>query len=182
MPQSRSLPRHIQLVQMVGRLIPTYNQLEPANVGGTEFLFCQLSPDRSDQRSARCRANPIGSLAPSIAVLPQSGVEAVDQGFSGEGLGQKTGCSRLRSSCASVLDRESRDENERHPVSLGKQVGLQLETAHRWHLNICYHARGVIEVRRPQELLGRGECMNDVSKRPHEIVGRDANGAVIVND
>jgi len=124
----------------------------------------------------------MGSFAPSIAVLLQSGIEAVDQSFSGEGFGQETGRSRLQSSRASVLDRESRDENERHPASLGKQVGLQLETAHRWHLHICYHARGVIQVRRPQELLGRCECMNDVSKRPHEIVGRGANGAVIVND
>jgi len=112
----------------------------------------------------------------------QSGVEAVDQSFSGEGLRQKTDCSRLQSSRASILDRESRDENERHPVSLGEQVGLQLETAHQGHLNICYHARGVIQVRRPQELLGRCECVNDVTKRPHEIVGRGANGAVIVND
>jgi len=56
----------------------------------------------------------------------QSGVEAVDQSFSGEGLRQKTGCSRLQSSRASVLDRESRDENERNPVSLGVQMGLQL--------------------------------------------------------
>jgi hypothetical protein len=167
---------------MVGPLIPTYNRIEPVDVGGMERLFCPLSPDRSETRSARCRTNPIGSLAPTIAVLPQSGVEAVDQSFSGEGLRQKTGCSRLQSSLASALDRESRDENERHPVSLGEQVGLQLETAHRWHLDVCYHAPGVIQVRRPQELLGRCECMNDVSKRPHEIVGRGANGAVIVND
>ena len=124
----------------------------------------------------------MASFAPSIAVPLQSGVEAVDQSFFGEGFGQETGRSRLQSSRASVLDGESRDENEWHAASLGKQVGLQLETAHRRHLNICYDARGVIEVRRPQELLGRCECMNDVSKRPHEIVGRDANRAVVVND
>jgi hypothetical protein len=165
---------------MVGPLIPTYNRPEPVSVCRMEFLSCRCH--RTESRSARCRTNPIGSWAPSIAVPLQSGVEAVDQSFAGEGLRQKTGCSRLQCSRASVLDRKSRDENERHPVSLGEQVGLQLETAHRWHLNICYHARGVIQVRRPQELLGRCECMNDVSKRPHEIVGRGANGAVIVND
>jgi hypothetical protein len=67
-------------------------------------------------------------------------------------------------------------------VSLGKQVGLQFDTAHRRHLNIGYHTRGVIEVGRPQELFARRECMDDVAKRPHEIVGRGANGSVIVYD
>jgi hypothetical protein len=129
-----------------------------------------------------CYVNPIGSFARSIAVFLQSGVEATDQGVPGEGLGEETGRSCLHSPRARVLDGESGDENERHPVSLGKQVGLQLEAAHRWHLNISNHARSVIKVRRPQEFLGRRECMNDVSKRSHEIVGRGANGPIIVND
>lgn len=117
MPQSHSLIFHIQLVQMVDPPIPTYSRLDP------------------------------GHLAASIAVLPQSSVEAVDQGFSGEGLGEETNRSRLQGSDARVLDGKRRDENERHPESLGEQMGLQLETAHRRHLNICYHARGVIELR-----------------------------------
>jgi len=139
MPQSRFLPLLIQLVQTVVPLIPTYNRIEPVNVGGMELLSCRCR--RTDwSRRARCRTDPIGSWARPIAMPLQSGVEAVDQSFSGEGLRQKTGCSRLQSSRASVLDRESRDENERNLVSLGVQMGLQLETAHRWHLNICYHA------------------------------------------
>jgi hypothetical protein len=128
------------------------------------------------------RRQPIGSNARSLAVSLQSGVEAFDQSFSVEGLGQETGRSRLRSSRACALDGEGRDENERHAVSLGQQVGLQLDTAHCRHLHICYHTRGVIQVGRPQELFGRRECMDDVPKRPHEIVGRGANGSVIVND
>jgi len=125
---------------------------------------------------------PIGSFAGSLAMPLQSGIEAFDQSFSGEGLGQETGRSRPRSSRPSALDGEGRDEDERHAVSLGKQVGLQLDTAHCRHLNVCYHARGVVQVGRPQELFGRRECMDDVPKRSHEIVGRGANGSVIVND
>src|SRR5438067_1697869 len=79
--------------------------------------------------SARRRTNPTRSFARCVAVPLQGGVEAVDQGFSGEGLGQETGRSRLQGSRASVLDGEGRDENERQPVALGEQVGLQLETA-----------------------------------------------------
>jgi hypothetical protein len=126
--------------------------------------------------------DPAGSFARCIAVPLQGGIEAVDQGFSGEGLGQETGRSRLEGSHASVVDGEGGDENEGYAVPLGKQMGLQLETVHRWHLNIGYHARGVIEVRRSQEFLGRSERMNDVSERPHEIAGRATNGAVIVDD
>ena len=125
---------------------------------------------------------PIGSFARSLAVPLQSGVEAFDQSFSVEGFGQETGRSRLPSSRAHALDGEGRDENERHAVSLGKQVGLQLDTAHCRHLNVCYHTRGVVQVGRPQELFRRRECMDDVPKRSHEIVGRGANGSVIVND
>ena len=48
MPQSRSLPLLIQLVQMVGPLIPTYNRIEPVNVGGMELLSCRCRrTDRS---------------------------------------------------------------------------------------------------------------------------------------
>jgi len=112
----------------------------------------------------------------------KGGVEAFDQGFSGERFCQEAGRSRLQGSRASVVDGESRDENEGHAVSLGAQMGLQIETAHRRHLNIGYHARGVVQVRRSQEFLGRTERMDDVSERPHEIVGRGANGAVVVDD
>jgi hypothetical protein len=140
MPQSRSVPLHIQLVQMFGPLIPTYNRPETVNVGGKELLSFPLPPDRSESRSAGCRTNPSASFSAAATILLQSGVEALDQSFFGEGFGQEAGRSCLQSSRASGLDRESRDENERHPVSLGEQVGSQLETAHRWHSNIGYHA------------------------------------------
>jgi hypothetical protein len=87
------------------------------------------------------RRQPIGSNARSLAVSLQSGVEAFDQSFSVEGLGQETGRSRLHSLRARALDGEGRDENERHAVSLGQQVGLQLDPAHCRHLHICYHTR-----------------------------------------
>ena len=112
----------------------------------------------------------------------QGGIEAIDQGFSGEGLCQETNRSRFQGSYASVVDGERSDENEGYAVSLGKQMGLQIETIHRRHLNISYHARGVIHVRRGQEFFGRGERMNDVPERPQEIAGRATDGAVIVDD
>ena len=155
MPQSHSVPPQIQLVQMADRPIPWYDRLE-INPGGLPRL--------------------------SLALLAQGRVEAADQRLFRERLGQETTRSRLQCLLTGILGSESRDENERHPISLGKQVRVQFETAHRGHPNIGDHARGVIPVRRAQELRGGFECMNDVAKRPHEIVGGGANGSVIVDD
>jgi hypothetical protein len=176
MPQSRSVPLDVQLVQMFGQLMPMYRMC----ARGMEFVAGCYRPV-GVAGAARC-TNRAGSFARCIAVPLQGGIEAVDQGFSGERFGQETGRFRLQGSYASVVKGEGTDENEGYAVSLGKQMGLQLETAHRRHLNIGDHARSVIQVRRPQEFLGRSECMNDVSERPHEIAGRATNGAVIVND
>ncbi len=158
MRQCRPVCLQVQLVQMFGSLIPAY---EPSNL-------TRHGPGRSGHFP----------VPPAL----QGCFEAVDQGLSGEGLGQETGCSRLQRPHACVIDSESRDENERHAVSLGKQAGLQLEPAHRRHLNIRDHTGGVMQVRRGQEFLGRRERMNDVPKRPDEIVGGGANGAVVVDD
>src|SRR5439155_23470045 len=106
----------------------------------------------------------------------------LDQGRTAEGLGQETSCSVLQRSRADSLFGERRDENERHAASLGAQEGLQLDTAHGRHLDIRNHARRVIQVGRAQELGGRRECINGVSKRPYETTRRGANGRIIVND
>jgi hypothetical protein len=51
----------------------------------------------------------------------------------------------------------------------GEQEGLHLDTAHSRHLDVGNHERCVVEVGRPQELLGRRKCIDDISKR----AGRD---------
>jgi hypothetical protein len=112
----------------------------------------------------------------------KSGVEAFGQSFAVEWLGQETGCSRLQRSRANDLNGKSRDQNERHAMSLGAQVGLQFDTAHCSHFDICNHARRAIQLGRPQELFGRRKWMDDVPERPHEIAGRGANGFIIVDD
>src|ERR1700722_10495636 len=70
---------------------------------------------------------------PHCSVRPkarESGCEAFDQNVAVEGLGQETDCSRLQRSRATDLNRKSRDENERHAMSLGTQVGLQFDAGH----------------------------------------------------
>ena len=123
-----------------------------------------------------------GSSALCHAFSFQGGIEACDQGFPVEGFGQvadRPGPQRAR---LIALDGESGDENKRQPVSPGKQLGLQFESAHVRHSDIRDHARCVTKVGRSQELLGRRECMDGVAKRSHEVVGRAANGYIIVDD
>jgi hypothetical protein len=122
------------------------------------------------------------SLPGSAIMLLQGGLETLDKAVLVEGLGQVTnrpGPKRLRTN---PLVGEGREENERHLVPLGKQVGLQLDAAHAGHLDICNHTRDVIEAVRPQELLGGCECIHDVPERPHKAVSRGAHGCIIVND
>ncbi len=79
-------------------------------------------------------------------MLFQGSLETLDKAIPVEGLGQVTnrpGPKRLRTN---PLIGEGREENERHAVALGNQVGLQLDTAHAGHLHIRNHTREVIEV------------------------------------
>src|SRR6195256_5194430 len=122
------------------------------------------------------------SLPGSVVMLLQGSLETLDKTVPVEGLGQVTnrpGAERLRTN---PLIGEGREENERHAVPLGKQVGLQLDAAHAGHLDICNHTREVIDAVRPQELFGGCECIYDVPERPHKAVRRGAHGPIIVND
>jgi hypothetical protein len=115
-------------------------------------------------------------------MLFQRGLETLDKAVTLEGFSQvanRAGPKRLRTN---PLVGKGREENERHVVPLGKQVGLQLDAAHAGHLDICNHTREVIEAVRPQELIGGCECMYDVPKRPYKAVSRGAHGCIIVND
>jgi hypothetical protein len=74
-------------------------------------------------------------------------IEVFDQYLSVERLTQEAGCSGFQRFRPDALRGESRDENDRQPVSLRLQKILQLESAHAWHLNIRDHAGGVIQLR-----------------------------------
>jgi hypothetical protein len=98
-------------------------------------------------------------------VFLESGVEAFDQSEAIKGLRQEASGSGLHDARMNGLVREGRNENEWQATSLGEQKGLQFNAAHEWHLDIRDHARRVVEVLRPQELVSRSKCMDDVSKR-----------------
>jgi hypothetical protein len=115
-------------------------------------------------RRARCRATET-SFAGSAAMPLQGSVEAFDQSSSVEGLGQQTNCSGFQHSRADGLVGEGCNENKWNTAPPGEQEGLHFDAAHGRHLDVGNHARCVVEVGRPQELLGRRKCMDDISKR-----------------
>jgi hypothetical protein len=122
------------------------------------------------------------SLSISAAVPLECHVEALDKTVLFDGLGQVADRSSPKRSRTDALIRESSDEDERQTAPLDKRVSLQLNAAHAGHVDIRNNTRGVAQVARPQEILGRGECMDNVPERPQEAIGRGAHGWVVVND
>ncbi len=115
-------------------------------------------------------------------MLLQGSLETLDKAVPIEGLSQVANRPVLKCLRTNPLVGEGREENERHAVPLGKQVGLQLDAAHSGHLDICNYTRELIEAVRLQELFGGCECRYDVPERSHKAVSRGAHGCIIVND
>jgi len=107
------------------------------------------------------------SVAGSV-VTPEGRVEACDQAWSVERLGQKADGSGLHRSREGALLWKGRDEDERHVPAAGKQVGLQLDTAHGRHADIGNHTRHAVQALGLQELLGRRKRKDGVSMRPYK--------------
>src|ERR1700722_9503865 len=112
----------------------------------------------------------------------QGRFDAVDQDGSSERLGQEADSSSLQRPSADACIGESRNEDERRFVTHGAHPRQKLQAAHTRHLHIGNDTQGLAKVVRLQELLGRHEGVDQVSVRAEKIVGRGANGCVVVND
>jgi hypothetical protein len=124
----------------------------------------------------------IASLAGFAAMSIQGSFDAVDQDGSGEGLGQEANGSGLQRAGSDALFGEGRDKNKRRFVTLRAHMRQKVQAAHSRHLHVCNDTRQVVQVGGLQELLGRRKYMDQVSVRTEKIVGRGADGCVIVND
>jgi hypothetical protein len=124
----------------------------------------------------------IASLASSAAMSIQGSFDTVDQDGPREGLGQKANGSGLQRSGADALIGEGRDKDKRRIVPLHAHMRQKVQAAHNGHLHIRNDTRQIVQVGRLQELLGRRKRMDRVSMRAEQIVGRGANGCVVVND
>jgi hypothetical protein len=112
----------------------------------------------------------------------QGRLEILDELVSIEGLRQVASRSARKCPRTGLLIGECGKENERNAVTTGPQVFLQLDTAHTGHLNVRHHAGEIIKAVRPQELFGRRKCVDEISERSHEAVGRRAYGRIIIDD
>lgn len=117
------------------------------------------------------------------AVVDSEGfLKAMDKAVAVTWLGQIAGRSGCKSLCTGFLIGKCCEEDEWKAGTLRSQMILQLDAAHARHLDIRNDAREVVKLVRLQERLGRCESMHDISERPHEAIGRDADGFIVIND
>src|SRR5882672_8952556 len=112
----------------------------------------------------------------------QGSFDAVDQDGPREGLGQEANGAGLQRPGADTFVGESRDKDKRRIAPLGAHMHQKVQAAHNGHLHIRNDARQVVQVGRLQELLGRRKRTDRVSMRAEQIVGRGADGCVVVNN
>lgn len=124
----------------------------------------------------------MASAGGATAMLSDRDVEAVYQGLLVEGFRQKAERAVVKCLFAISFRGNGRDEQKRHAAPLTAQIGLQLQTAHGGHSNICDDAPGVVEFGGLKKSLCRFERANDVSQRSDEIVQAGANRCIIIDD
>ena len=107
---------------------------------------CGRAPSGSQGAGPTLPHELLVSLAGLITTALQRRIEAFNQCPSVERLTQEAGCSGFQCLRPDILIGESRDEDDRQPVSLRLQKSLQLDSAYAWHLNIRDHAGGVIQL------------------------------------
>lgn len=151
--------------------------------GRVHAVSPRISRLHSNSRRFRSSGRGKESLVSGAAATRlESRLETLDKAVSVEWFCQIAngpGRKRLR---AGILIGEAGEKNERNAATLSTHVILQLNAAHTGHLDISNYKREIIKVIRPQELFSRCKCMHNISKRPHETVGRDTYGFIIVND
>lgn len=75
-------------------------------------------------------------LAGSAGMSINGSFDAVDQGGSGEGLGQEANGSGLQGAGADAVFGKSRDKDKRRDVPLGAHMAQKIQAAHGGHLHI----------------------------------------------
>jgi hypothetical protein len=75
----------------------------------------------------------------------------------------------------------SGDENDRNAAALGSQVALELQSIHAWHLHVNDETRGIAQLVRPQEDVGRFKGCRSKAKRFDEQCCGPADGLIVVN-
>jgi hypothetical protein len=122
------------------------------------------------------------ALTGSASTLIEGSFEASNQAGSGERLGEEANGSRLQRAGADALFREGRNEYERRCVPLVTHMGEKVQATHGGHLHIRDDTCRFVQTGRLQKLLGRRECIDQISMRTEKIIGRGTDGCIVVNN
>src|SRR5437764_14769581 len=109
-------------------------------------------------------------------------IEARNQAFFAERLAQEPERSALKRALLNALLRIAGDEINRSAMAACRQMALQVDPTHAWHLHVRDQARGIAHAARLEKRLGGGESRRRVAQRLDEHLRCYANGPVVVND
>src|SRR6185312_4699254 len=122
------------------------------------------------------------SLGHVIALAAESEIEAFDQRRAVERLIEIANRAGLQGSSACSFFRVGGNENNWRCATFLAQAVLQFQPAQARHVHIDDQASRLVQIRRIQELFGRGERAHDMAYRPQQTCCRHTDRFVIVND
>src|SRR5258708_40017753 len=103
------------------------------------------------------RGQPWSGSYDSQAGAAKHGVEAVDNHLAVDGLAEEPRSARRLGALAEAVRGKGSDEDDRHHLFLRKKHGLQVQSAHSWHMDVGDQARRVLPARRSEESFSRVE-------------------------
>lgn len=112
----------------------------------------------------------------------QCPTQVVDQHMRLERLGQETQCTAGHGSLAHCFFGKSRDEKGGNMNILCRQILVEFNATHVWHLHVGNQAADVIQLGSAQELLGRRKDSDLKTQRTNKTVEAVANGGVIIDN
>ncbi|MGY4453722.1 hypothetical protein ACVWZR_008382 [Bradyrhizobium sp. i1.3.1] len=117
-----------------------------------------------------------------FAVLRQGRLQTFDQNRRGKRLREKADGASFQRAVAHGIVGKGRHEDERRAVTKAAHMHQEINAAHDRHLHIRYHAGRRPQFGRLEKFESGAKDVDGVSPRRQQIVGRKADGWIIVND
>src|SRR6516162_7723135 len=98
----------------------------------------------------------------------QGAFDATDKEIRLEWLAQEAGRAARKSLFLEIWIVTCRDHDHRHRILGSREVLLEFDATHAWHLDVRYDARKARDFSACEELLGRGEAPGVVTGGSHQ--------------
>jgi hypothetical protein len=126
---------------------------------------------------ARRGASRLGFTGPR-----QGRLQALKQSRRGKWLREKADGASFQRAVAHGIVGKGRHEDEGRAMTEAAHMHQQVNAAHGCHLHVRDHARRHVQFGRLKKFVSGAKDVNCVSPRRQEVVRREADGWIIVND